>query len=195
MLAAVAWRVAASAQPRPGGKLALLGALAAAGIGLAAWVTQGPLAPGWARRSGTPVALLPRTPPPARRAATRPTTSLPSAFTAHLAGSVAERVSTDGARAALDFPLALRGPTAGSLHLQLTGRVVAGGGVTLERSRVTLGPPAAPRLYSGRITALAGRRVAALVRRPGGRPLRLDIVLAVDASRHVAGTVSAAVAG
>lgn len=58
VLGAVAARVAAAAHPSPGGKLALIGSLAAACLALAAWVTQGPLAPGWARRSGTPAGLL-----------------------------------------------------------------------------------------------------------------------------------------
>jgi sulfoxide reductase heme-binding subunit YedZ len=178
VLGAAGLRIATSARPGTGGRLAMLGALTAACVALAAWVTQGPLAPGWARRAGTPVALLPRA-------------ALPSAFTARLAGRVAERVSADGARAALDLPLILRGPTAGSLHMQLSGRVVAGGGVTLGASRVTLGPPSAPALYTGRITSLAGRRVAAVVRDGIGRPLRLRMVLAIDASRRVAGTLVA----
>jgi Ferric reductase like transmembrane component len=196
VLTAVGWRVGAAARPRPGTKLAAVGALVAGCVALAAWALEGPLAPGWARRAGTPVALLPHTVAalpaarPVARPAARPTT-LPASFTARLDGSVAERVSADGARAALDFPLVLRGPTTGSLHVQLSGRVVPGGGVTLGASRVTLGPPSAPALFRGRITALAGRQVAAVVRAPTGRRLRLSIVLAVDAGRHVAGTVVA----
>ena len=199
VLSAVCWRAAASARTRPGVTLALLSSVAAGCVALAAWATQGPLAPGWARRSGTPLRLLARAAPitPARVASrpTRAAPALPRAFRARLVGSVAERLSSDGARAALDFPLSMRGRTAGSLHMQLSGRVVPGGGVTLGASRVTLGPPSAPALYRGRIVALAGSRVAALVRGPSGRPLRLEIVLAIDASRRVGGSVSAAVAG
>lgn len=197
VLTAVVWRVSAAERARPGAKLAAIGSLAAGCLALAAWALQGPLAPGWASRSGTPVALLPHTAAPSRQiVAARPRSrsrgaGLPAAFTAQLAGSVAEHVSSDGARAALDFPLALRGGTSGSLHVQLSGRVVAGGGVTLDSSRVTLGPPSSPALYRGRITALAGQRVAAVVQAPTGRRLRLHIVLAVDAARHVAGTVVA----
>jgi len=148
-----------------------------------------------AQVAGWPLARVARAVPvrhPSR--ATRGPAVLPRAFTARLAGSVAERLSPDGARAALDFPLAMRGPTAGSLHMHLSGRVIPRGGVTLDASRVTLGPPSAPALYRGRIVALAGRHVAALVRGPSGWPLRLHMVLAIDAARRVDGTLSAGVA-
>jgi hypothetical protein len=60
VLTAAVWRVGAAERPRPGTKLAAIGALAGACLALAAWALQGPLAPGWARRAGTPAALLPR---------------------------------------------------------------------------------------------------------------------------------------
>jgi sulfoxide reductase heme-binding subunit YedZ len=60
VLGAVAWRVATGSAR---GRVPLLGAIAAACLLLAGWVQQGPLQPGWARRAGTPVGLLPASAP------------------------------------------------------------------------------------------------------------------------------------
>src|ERR1700733_10649706 len=48
-------------------RLGGLAAIAAFGLGVAIWVPNGPLAPGWARRAGTPPKLLPPTVPHRRR--------------------------------------------------------------------------------------------------------------------------------
>ena len=62
VLAAVGWRIA-GARPEHA-RLRAAAALAAVALSavVGAWVSQGPLAPGWAKRSGTPAALLPRQP-------------------------------------------------------------------------------------------------------------------------------------
>lgn len=65
VLAAVAWRLVAGS-PRPFGlrRMAALAALPVVTLMLAFWALGGPLAPGWAKRSGTPPAP-PRTAPAA----------------------------------------------------------------------------------------------------------------------------------
>lgn len=184
VLAAVAWRVTTGAGRSRAAVLAVLGAACLLLIG---WVQQGPLKRGWARRAGTPAALLPAT---AVAAASRPAAALPARFDATLTGTIAQQRSADGSRTTLELALTLGGGASGALNLQLSGRAVAGG-VTLESSRVTLGPTGSPQLYRGRVTALAGQRLAALVRRGNGSALRLDLQLAIAGST-VTGALAAA---
>jgi sulfoxide reductase heme-binding subunit YedZ len=179
VLAAVAWRVTADA---PRGRVPILGAVAAACLVLAGWVEQGPLAKGWARRAGTPATLAPAT------AVAAVPSALPRSFRATLSGTLAQRLSSNGARATVELALTLAGGASGALNVHLSGRPVSGG-VTLDTSRVTLGPTQRPRLYSGRITALSGQRVEALVRGADGAR-RLDIELSI-AGADVTGSLAA----
>jgi hypothetical protein len=168
VLAAAAWRLQRRAA------IPLLGALA---LLLAAWVEQGPVQPGWARRSGTPAALLP---------ARATVASLPRTFTAAVSGTLAEQRSADGSRASLHLPLAF---DRGTVDVRIEGRVSAGG-VTLDASSVTLGPATTPSLYRGRVTALAGTRLSALVRQSGGDSRRLRLDLSIDGA-DIGGTITA----
>jgi sulfoxide reductase heme-binding subunit YedZ len=59
VLAALLARVLTSPPPRPRLRAAALGGASAFVLFLAVWVPQGPLGSEWARRSGTPAALLP----------------------------------------------------------------------------------------------------------------------------------------
>jgi Ferric reductase like transmembrane component len=188
VLAAVAWRVSTGATRR---RAPILAGVAAACLALAAWAQQGPLHSGWARRAGTPLALLPHTALAAAPSATATATpaALPRRFTATLTGTVDQRRSADGSRATVDLALTLAGGASGALDLHLSGPAVAGG-VRLRSSRVTLGPAGSPQLYQGEITQLAGQRVAAVVQRADGRELRLEIRLAI-AGGSVTGALAA----
>ena len=61
----------------------------------------------------------------------------------------------------------------------------------MSASRVTLRPDGGARAYRGRIVALAGGRLEALLRRPGTRPVRLRMALRIQADGAVAGTAGA----
>jgi predicted ferric reductase len=61
VLAALLARVLTSPPPRPRVRAAVLGGAGAFVLFLAVWVPQGPLGSEWAKRSGTPAALLPHT--------------------------------------------------------------------------------------------------------------------------------------
>ena len=63
------------------------------------------------------------------------------------------------------------------LRLRIAGDPAAGGGVLMRRSAVTLGPPAAPGQLQGRIVALQGSTLEALVRTTDGRAERLRVDL------------------
>ncbi len=177
-LAAVAWRVIATGARI---RVPVLAAIAAICVLLVGWVQQGPLRRGWARRAGTPAAL----------AAPAPVTAtLPRTFTAALSGTLADQRSADGGRAALDLPLRFRG---GVVDIRIDG-LVTPRGLEMEQSDVTLGPAAAPALYRGRVDAIEGARMSALVRRSGGDALRLRLDLSIDGA-SVTGTITAEPAG
>ena len=59
-LAVVAWRLASASPRHHGARLAVGLAILLVAAGIAAWTVRGPLEPGWARRSGTPASLLPK---------------------------------------------------------------------------------------------------------------------------------------
>jgi sulfoxide reductase heme-binding subunit YedZ len=173
------------------GGLGIVAATLAAGV---AFAVQGPLQPGWARRAGTPVALLgstasARSVTGARRrtAATRAVT-VP--FAASLAGHARERRIATGAELRILARIAVTGAP---LHLdvRLLGRPLASGGLEMSSSLVTLRPDGAAPSYRGRIVALRGGRVEARLTAPGVRPIRLRMALRIDASGAVAGTAGA----
>lgn len=76
---AVLWRVGAGWGQHTGARVAALAATAALPFALGAWLLAGPLAPHWARRSGTPASVLAHTGVPVSTPATpAPTTPPPT---------------------------------------------------------------------------------------------------------------------
>jgi DMSO/TMAO reductase YedYZ heme-binding membrane subunit len=171
------------------------GAVAAAALGvlgLVAWLPQGPLASGWAGRAGTPRSVLaafsprPAAPPPRRRVAADP---LARSFSAALTGTIRNGVSAGG-MAVVDLRLHLRGGPAGELRIRLGGQALPNGGLQMDRSAVTLGPPARPGEFQGRIQSLQNTVLRALVGSADGRALRLAVSLSLGRS-SVTGQVQA----
>jgi DMSO/TMAO reductase YedYZ heme-binding membrane subunit len=184
VLGAIAWRAAGA---RRQARAAAVTACAVLTVVAAAWLALGPLADGWARRSGTPAELL--------ASSARPTSAgrrskLEQPFSAGLTGTV-RRDTSAGGLAVVDLRMRLTGGPAGVLRVRVAGEPAAGGGVVMRRSAVTLGPPSAPGALLGRISALDGSSLEALVRSASGRAvrLRIDLTLSDDA---VDGTVSGA---
>jgi len=90
-----------------------------------------------------------------------------------VAGSEHDGLAGDGS-AVVD--LALHGPAGGErVRVRLAGEPVDEGGVTLDRSAVTLRH--AGTVWTGRIARLRGNVVDALVGAPDGRALRLRLDL------------------
>jgi sulfoxide reductase heme-binding subunit YedZ len=174
----------------PGRAAPRAGALAAVGASLAAlalWLPSGPLAAGWARRSGTPAALLARPAPPRPHAA-RPT-PMPLTFAARGRGHVHSGTAADGT-ALVDIALRLRAPAHLALDLRLAGSALPGGGISVARSQVTFGPASDPARYAGRLESLRGTTLVARVDPVRGRAIRLHAVLDLRGDR-----VTAAVRG
>jgi sulfoxide reductase heme-binding subunit YedZ len=186
-LACVALVLAAlAARVRPSGARArrlVLAAAAGGAVGLAVWLPQGPLARGWARRAGTPASVLAAFSPRARPRLRPPralsnTDGLARPFSASVAGSIAHGVSQAGV-AVVDLRLRLGGTPAGALRIRLGGEGLPDGGLHMDRSAVTLGPPGNPAEYQGRIEFLRGSVLRALVGSRGGHAVRLTVNLAL----------------
>lgn len=189
--AAIAARVYA-AGVEPSRKVAAAAAAGLAAVAGAAWYAQGPGAAGWARRAGTPTALLAR---PARllvahRRVAHQVSPLPSHFRARLDGSIASVVDQSSGLVRVDIRGHATGGVRGLIWVRLQGSPVGDGGVAMSASGVAFGPASAPNLYVGKVTALEGTQLAAAVRNAAGRRLSLRLALNVDAAtRHVTGTV------
>jgi methionine sulfoxide reductase heme-binding subunit len=166
VLVAVAARVSAGWPEHLPARLSALGAAALLPLGLVAWLPSGPLASGWARRAGTPPALLAaahaQAAPAARPAAggaARPA-GRPVSVTARFRGRVRQEELGPGA-AAVDISLVVADPRLRHVHIRIEGRGIPGGGVDMSDSQVSAGPTSNPDRYSGHVTALAGPTIRA----------------------------------
>lgn len=182
---AIAWRLTGE-RARARGLALGAGVLVSAVVGV--WLALGPLADGWARRAGTPATLLAATPSTSNRA---PRSALERPFSAGLHGTV-QRGTSAGGLAIIDLRLRLTGGAAGVLRVRIAGDADPGGGVVMRRSAVTLGPPSAPGRLRGRIDALQGTSLEALVRSAAGRTVRLRVQLTLLSGDAVDGTISGA---
>ena len=189
VLVAVWVRVIGGTAAASGQRTAGLAALVSVPIGLVVWLPNGPLGTGWAKKAGTPASLVSGTRVKAVSArSSDPALSAP--FAARLEGSV--RRGDSGGMTIVDLPMRFRGQTSGVIDLRLEGQALAGGGLQMTRSQVTLGPASSPAAYRGSVQTLAGQRVIATASDSAGNALRLRMTLALDnASQTVGGTISA----
>jgi DMSO/TMAO reductase YedYZ heme-binding membrane subunit len=185
VMGAIAWRLTEGWDRNPQARGVALGAglLVTAVVG--GWLALGPLADGWARRSGTPATLLAVATPSARHSTGSP---LERAFSADLTGTVT-RSTTAGGLVVVDLRMRLTGGAAGVLRVRIAGEPAGGGGVFMRRSAVTLGPRSDPGALQGRIDGLDGSSIQALVGTRGGRAMRLHLDLRLSEDT-VDGTVS-----
>jgi DMSO/TMAO reductase YedYZ heme-binding membrane subunit len=210
VVAALAWRLSAGWPRYPAARVAASAGVLIALVGSGAWLAGGPLKPGWARRSGTPPALLAHSATGAKPAASPAQgtgsaggASLPAVpFHAPLSGTASQSQAASG-----DVTVTIAGATTGSggraaLGILITGVPDGSGGVSMTSSQVSFGPAAAPRRYTGRLTALNGTSMRATVRTSaaaggsGSAPqtLSLNVALSVNGSA-VSGTVSVSSGG
>jgi hypothetical protein len=198
VLAALWWRLAkdwsvANATRRG----AAIMASVALPIAVAAWTVTGPLRPGWARRAGTPAALLGRQSPPTSATNSAPAggaaQAWPLPFTSRFEGTQQQRGPDSNGLISVTIAGAFHGSRSGQLQIVLTGEPADGGGVQLTGSQVTLGPTTAPSQYRGQVTQLnGGTLVAGLVDTSGNR-LTATVRLQLDpAGQAVSGTVEVA---
>jgi hypothetical protein len=173
-----------------GPRLAAFGALAAVPVAVLVWLPQGPLAKGWARRAGTPAhLLLARDVTRARTQSSRPNASSFSVpFSGYLGGTITESSGASGI-AELDLSMRITGGAQGAADVVLEGTPLPTGGVSVQSSRVTLGPASDPHRYRGRVISLAGSNMEAEATDGAGHTVRADFRLVLEQTR-VQGTVS-----
>ncbi len=171
--------------------VAALGSLVLA-AGTTAWMLAEPMRPGWARKAGTPSALLASapavgSPPAAPRSAS--VTAIPMPFTSATRGSLRRSTGADGL-ATVTIDTRLPAAHDARLRVVIAGTALSGGGVSMQRSTVQLGLDGAPNLYRGAVAALDGTSVRASVRAPGGARAVLVMDFSIDRANVVTGTVS-----
>ena len=180
VLAAIASRLASGWAGNARVRGTALGATVVIGAVIGSWLAIGPLADGWARRAGTPAALL-----SSRAAVGFP---LERSFSATVRGTLRQSTSAGGATV-VTLRMRLIGGPPGVLRVRIAGTAAAGGGVTMDRSSVTLGSPSAPDELKGEIDALQGTSLEALLRSTRGHAVRLRVDLTLSGDT-VGGTVS-----
>jgi Ferric reductase like transmembrane component len=200
VILAVVARAALADRGRMRVRVAAVSATALVPLAIVIWARSGPLQAGWAARAGTPARLLAsrRTVTasvatrlhkrvPTRITARRATAVLPrGAFRAQLAGSLTQS-SVGNGLVVLQIDATASGGFAGRVHVALRGLPLAGGGVQMEASVVGILPAGAQAWYAGQVVGLAGQQVLALVRAPGGQPVRVVLALQIAQSGAVSG--------
>jgi Ferric reductase like transmembrane component len=203
VISAGIWRLAVGWPAHAGLRVAAATAATAVALATAGWAWAGPLGPGWARRAGTPTALL------ARSSGNGTTTTTGSAggviggngagtvrsgssafpalpFQAGLAGTVA--FTPGPASGDRTVTLAMADGSAVRLKIVISGPPVQGG-VVMTASSVTLGPASAAARYTGQVTVLNRSAIQATVSGDDQR-LSLAIELTSQTSTSVTGTVT-----
>jgi len=192
VLVAVWWRLAHGWPENIGTRVtALVGTLVAPFV-LIGWLVSGPLAAGWARKSGTPDSVLARVNATSVSAAGQGSTtttsepdrsSLPAApFTARATGTVRQSQESADGQVTIRLATTLTDGANGVLVIDITGRPLEGGGVIEDSSQVSFGPPSRTDLYSGTIVELRGTRIVAALHSEGRPGLLLTCDVQVDES-------------
>jgi sulfoxide reductase heme-binding subunit YedZ len=169
-------------------------------IAIVVWLLAGPLQPGWSRRAGTPTvlhrspqptsagvgAVSSSSPPPATTPAS--TTTFALASTSNLQGRVS-RVAALNGQATDTFDTTLSVPPGTHLVIVLRGRSLAGGGIAMSTSQVSIGPPADRSQYRGTVTSLQGPDLTLAVSLPGQPAVVMRAHLTIGGST-VSGTLT-----
>lgn len=185
-IGAIWWRLTRGWVPANAGRrsVALLGTIVvplAAGV----WTMTGPLRPGWAKRAGTPAALLGARPSSAGSAVPASSgATLNAPLSSNFTGTQTER----GSRGEGLVSVILSGRfSGGTFQVTLTGQPLDQG-VALTGSQVSIGPTGAPGAYTGHVTHLNGDSLVAAVSDSAGRSRTVTIQLA-SAGSSLTGTI------
>ncbi len=197
VVVAVAIRIARS--ERANVRTPALAATIIAPVLLVILAIAGPLAPGWARRAGTPTKLLAHraTHVAARSSGARGVAPASAAlrlpFSATVSGTINQTQVPAGA--IVDLALRVSGGASGELRVRMAGAPDGAGGLSLTGSQVDLAASGASSVLQGRIVSLQGRVFTARVR---GRGQAVDLQANLDINNQsgtVTGTLSASRAG
>jgi Ferric reductase like transmembrane component len=195
MVAALGWRLAAGWSQEPARRLAGALATTLAMVMILGWALTGPTQRGWARRAGTPSALLGHagsSPPATTVYGSGSSGSASGSFRLPIAAALDGHLTQTGGgdHATVVIVATFGAGPDGTVRVELEGQALDNGGLQLSSGRVTLGPTAAPNRYSGPVTSLAGTSIVAHVTAIGGRTAVVQLDLRIDpASSSVGGTI------
>ncbi|MGA3152825.1 MAG: ferric reductase-like transmembrane domain-containing protein [Streptosporangiaceae bacterium] len=171
VVAAATWWRLLLARPGPG-RAAAMAATIAVPLATVIFAVAGPLQAGWARRAGTPVALL------GESAGAAPgTRSAASVFT----GRVTVAHARPGGGEIMTVTAQTTGQPGTDLTIVLRGRP-DGTGIDLSSGTVRIGAPGAAS-YAGPVTLLRGEQLTAALRSPAGQAEKAEMTLVVSGSR------------
>lgn len=197
MIVSVVARATAGWPDHAGARVTALAASALVPLGLLVWLPSGPLAAGWAKKAGTPAALLRVASSGSRRSSSsasrgsRLSASGPTrSFTASASGTISQTEPNNGLTS-VDISLSLAGQQLNTLAIDLQGHPLDDGGIDMTSSSVTLGPQSDPSRYRGQVRSLDGTNISARLSDGNGSHLAVVARLNInpDAGR-VSGTVS-----
>jgi sulfoxide reductase heme-binding subunit YedZ len=169
---------------------------------IAGWVLAGPLQPGWARRAGTPSALLGASAGATTNgdasargvqssgAQTSSTAAgangLAPSFDASLAGSLTDPGPDRRGNDTITIDAQMNSGSVGSVHVVLSGRAIDDGGISLASGTVSVSANGGD-VYAGAVTALRGNVIDAQLQSPPRPPMSLELNLALEGT-SVSGT-------
>jgi len=188
VIVAGAWRLAVGWPAHAALRVGAAAAAVVLAFGTLAWLRAGPMRPGWARRAGTPAALLAGNSVARGAGRVRSGKSVFPAlpFQIALTGTVTSQPGPGSGNRTVTIDTV--SGTAARLRIVVSGPAVPGG-VEMTGSQVSLGPPAAPARYTGHLVSLNGTAMQAVVSGSGQR-----LALAIDLAQSgaaVTGTLMA----
>jgi Ferric reductase like transmembrane component len=199
VLLALWWRLARGwSVANAAGRGAAVAASVVLPLVLAAWTVTGPLRPGWARKAGTPAALIgSQVAAASQPAASRGTRSsgrpvaaqLAVPLTANFRGTQRQTGPDSNGLISVIIAGQFGGVQPGRLTIVLTGQPVSGGGVQLTGSQVNVGTAADPTQYQGHVTQLDGSTVIAALADANDHPHTANIQLQLTGGRDLSGTL------
>jgi Ferric reductase like transmembrane component len=195
VLAALWWRLSVVGIARQ--RSAVVLASLALTLATAVFVVAGPLEPGWARRAGTPAALLSHSGAgpagaPAGGAGGRTAARTGTATAASVtSGAFAGTIVQSGSGQNTTLTITASGPSRQHIVIALHGRPGDDGGIALSSGRVTVSVPGHggtghPAVYGGPVTSLDGSLVGAVLTGPQGGQVPVRMSLAITGP-HVTG--------
>lgn len=187
VIGAVWWRLAEGWSPSNAGRraVAALGSFALP-LAIGVWTVTGPLKPGWAKKAGTPTALLGAIASSTGSSGQTSPSALSIPFSSDFQGSQNESGSQSGGPVTLVLSGQFSG---GAFDVTLDGSPVDGGGVRLTSGRVTLGPQGAQNEYTGRVTNLSGDTIVATVSGRTNQTFTVTIQITSMRGRALAGHI------
>ena len=176
---AVAWRITRNWQHETSIRLASAAITILLVLGISVWAYDGPMQRGWAKRAGTPAALLSGG-ASATPAATASSFTLP--FSGAVSGTLEQSTTRPGATATITLAGVITDGADGVFVITITGPVSGGGGVSMRSSTVTMGPVEQPDDSTGTITGLRGTQLQLELADASGSSFTAEVQLQIDAS-------------